>query len=161
MDRTSRTRQRAHARGRDWAPAFLQALEDTHLVCEAARKAGIGRRTAYDRRQRDAAFAEAWDDVIEHSTEILEQIAVRRAAESSDQLLMFLLRARRPEVYSERHRVHHSGQVVPVPPSVVLTPEGAQAAHEFLDRIRETGGEPERNALANVLHKRPAGAGGS
>ena len=124
---------------------------------EAAKRAGVHRTTVWRRRQDDEEFAERWDDVLEHSTEVLEQIAVRRAAESSDQLLMFLLRARRPEVYSERHRVHHSGQVVPVPPSVVLTPEGAQAAHEFLDKVREArNGDEAREALSDTLRKRPA-----
>ena len=143
-------------RGKDWGPAFLAALEDTHLVCEAARRAGVGRRTVYDRRKRDEAFAEAWDEVIEHSTEVLEQIAVRRAAEGSDQLLMFLLRARRPEVYVERHQVRHAATIGVAGPPVTLTEEGAAAAHEFLDRIRETGAHEERKALADVLRTRPA-----
>ena len=111
-------------RAKDWAPAFLAALEDTHLVCEAARRAGISRRATYDRRQRDEVFREAWDEVLERSTEILEQIALRRAAEGSDQLLMFLLRARRPEVYVERHQVRHAASIDGGPVGIALTPAG-------------------------------------
>jgi hypothetical protein len=55
---------RARARG-DWRPKFLEALERTGMVSAAAAAAGIGRRTAYDHRKRDEAFAERWDDVVE------------------------------------------------------------------------------------------------
>ena len=93
----------------DWAPAFLAALEDTHLVTEACKAAGIHRSTAYNRRAHDAEFARQWAEIEEASTEALERIAVRRASEGSDVLLIFLLKARRPEVYRDHHRVEHTG----------------------------------------------------
>jgi hypothetical protein len=39
----------------------------------------------------------------------LENVAWERAIEGSDRLLQFLLAAHRPEVYSHRARVEHSG----------------------------------------------------
>lgn len=118
-----------HADQRDWADAFLGALSDTHMVTTAAAAAGIKRTAAYARRQRDLQFAQAWDDIEDQSTETLEREAYRRAAEGvlrpvfqggdevgqirefSDTLLIFLLKARRPERYRERYQVDHTGQV--------------------------------------------------
>lgn len=132
MPRTARTPKK------DWAPAFLAALEDTHLVTESCKRAGVGRSTVYQRRDHDAEFAQAWADVEERSTEILEQIAVRRAANGSDTLLIFLLKARRPSVYREQHRIEHVGRDGgPIGVKVDLDKEG-------------------REALANVLRGRPA-----
>jgi hypothetical protein len=120
----ARPRRRAR---KDWAPAFLKAFEAEHLVSEAAKIAGVGRRTVYDRRAKDSKFARAWAEVEERSTELLEREAYRRAAEGverpvyskgelvdhvreySDQLLMFLLRSRRPDVYREHRRLEHVG----------------------------------------------------
>jgi transposase-like protein len=79
----------------DWADKFLAALRSA-TVSDAARAAGVGRSTVYDRRERDSEFASAWDNVVEESVEELELEARKRAMEGSDQLLMFLLRARRP-----------------------------------------------------------------
>ena len=109
------------------------------MVSEAARAAGIGRRTAYSRRERDENFQTAWDETIEVAVERLEQEAVRRALDGSDQLLMFLLRARRPEKYVERHQVRHAGaHGGPLPPA----------------RVALNG--DERQALAAMLRARPA-----
>lgn len=113
---------------KDWAPAFLKALEAVHLVTEACKSAGGRRSTAYDRRSKDAKFASAYADVEERSTELLEREAYRRAAvgvdkpvfqggeqvgsirEYSDTLLIFLLKARRPDVYREHHQVELAGR---------------------------------------------------
>lgn len=120
--------------------SFLAALEETHLVSEAAKAAGIHRATAYEWRKQDPQFAAAWGDVEDRSTEVLEQIAVRRAAQGSDVLLMFLLKARRPELYREHHHVEHTG------------PGGDRMKVEFnLDEV-------SRKVLSDVLRRRPAGS---
>ncbi len=129
------TPKKARAReAKDWAPAFLTALEDTHLVTESAKRAGIHRDTAYDRRSKDEAFARAWGDVEERSTEIHEQIAVKRAAAGSDLLLMFLLKARRPDVYREHHHVQHAGDVE-VNLSLVTDPDLRDRAADLRARL--------------------------
>ena len=55
----------ARARTRDWAPVFLASLARTGSVRASARAAGVGRRTVYDRRERDLEFAAAWDAAFE------------------------------------------------------------------------------------------------
>lgn len=77
-------------------------------ACEAAK---VGRRTVYKERQRNEDFALAWADIEERVVEGLEREAIRRATESSDTLLIFLLKANRPEKYRENVKVEHSGKV--------------------------------------------------
>jgi hypothetical protein len=95
----------------NWKPRFLAALAETSLVTEAAKRAGVSRGSAYRARQEDEDFALAWADVEEAGTEQLEKIAVKRASEGSDVLLIFLLKSRRPERYRDNVRVEHSGTV--------------------------------------------------
>lgn len=110
---------------KDWAPKFLEELKTTGMVSVACERAAVGRTTVYDRRDVDEEFRAAWDEVIERTTELMEREAYRRSVvgtdrpvfqggeqvgvvrEYSDTLLMFLLKARRPETY--RERLEHSG----------------------------------------------------
>lgn len=81
---------------------FLEALRlsegNVSKACEAAH---VPRRTAYDWRGQDAHFADLWDEVVEAGTDTLEDEAFKRAKSSSDLLLIFLLKSRRPEKYRE------------------------------------------------------------
>lgn len=117
--------------------AFLDALRAGLSVSHAARLSGFARRTWYDHRAADPAFAAAWDDASEEGADRLEDEAVRRAVEGvrtektvtsqgralrdeagalvkdvtidySDTLLIFLLKGRRPQKYAERHKVDHT-----------------------------------------------------
>ena len=106
------------------------------MVAEACKAAGIGRRTAYDERQRDEQFALAWADVLEEATEELEQVAVRRAREGSDTLLIFLLKARRPDVYRDNVKVAHS---VGAQHEVVQMPSDRERALEVARILWEAG----------------------
>jgi hypothetical protein len=105
---------------KDWRQEFLDGLRETGMVTEACQAVGIGRRTAYDERQRNEEFALAWADVIEESTEDLEREAVRRAKDGSDTLLIFLLKARRPQVYRENVKV---APVAAARPELVHVPD--------------------------------------
>lgn len=114
---------------KDWHSAFLGALSDGASITRAAEVAGVGRRTAFDHRQRDEAFALAWHDAAEAGADRLEDEARRRAAEGtvkpvyqggklvgeireySDTLLIFLLKGKRPEVFRDNVKVEHSGSV--------------------------------------------------
>lgn len=55
------------------------------------------------------AFAAQANDAIEAGMDELEDVARQRATDSSDTLLIFLLKARRPEKYRERHVVEGGG----------------------------------------------------
>ena len=70
----NRTKRTADHKGR-----FLAILAEGGSVKLAAEKAKIGRRTAYEWREKDAAFAAAWDEAVEAGTDALEDEAVRRA----------------------------------------------------------------------------------
>jgi hypothetical protein len=94
-----------------WKPKFIQALTDGTQVNEAATVAGISVRTAYNHRQSDEDFALDWADAIEAGTQELERVAIQRAKDKSDVLLIFLLKARRPDVYRDNVKVEHSGSV--------------------------------------------------
>lgn len=124
---------------------FLAAFGETHLVSEAAKRAGVDRTTAYRWRQQDETFALAWADVEERSTEELEQVAVKRATTGSDVLLIFLLKARKPEVYRENtHRVELTGAEGGAPIEVLqvdeFDAETRKLAHDLL--ARAAGREP-------------------
>jgi hypothetical protein len=83
---------------------FLNALSDGASVKAACDAAGYGRRTAYDWRERDPAFRAAWDDAVEEGTDALEDTAYQRAKESSDTLLIFTLKGRRPQKWADKHQ---------------------------------------------------------
>lgn len=117
----------------DWAPAFLAALAATGNVSDAARQSGVGRRTAYDRRDAEPDFKAAWADALDAACDALELEARRRALqgvtrpvfgsggagvgtvqvgevqEYSDTLMIFLLKAHRPERFNPPRDVKHSG----------------------------------------------------
>jgi hypothetical protein len=104
---------------RPWEDAFLEAIRQTCNVTSACKQVGIGRRTAYNHREQDEDFAAKWADAVEEGADELEAEAWRRAKdgvekpvfwrgqriatvrEYSDTLLIFLLKAYRPEKFRE------------------------------------------------------------
>lgn len=107
---------------RPWKERFLSALRLTGNVRAASAAAGVTRSTAYGQRETDQAFRQAFDDAREEAADRLEQEAFRRAhdgtrrpigvngkthfiREYSDTLLIFLLKAARPQRYRDNHRV--------------------------------------------------------
>lgn len=94
---------------------FLAALRSNGTVFSACQAAGIGRTAAYEWRAADESFRAAWDEALEDATDQLEHEAVRRATDGSDTLLIFLLKANRPEKYRDNTNVtmkathEHSG----------------------------------------------------
>lgn len=92
---------------RAWRHVFLTALAHGASVTEACRLAGVSRQHAYRCRARSSSFAQQWLDAQEEGTDALEDEATRRAFAGSDTLLMFLLKARRPEKYRDGFRVQH------------------------------------------------------
>lgn len=108
---------------KEWGVCFLEWLAETGNVSESARKAGVHRDTPYKRRETDLEFSRQWDAAIETSIEKMELEARRRALhgtekpvfymgsecghirEYSDTLMIFLLKAHRPEKYRENTHV--------------------------------------------------------
>jgi len=133
-----------------WPERFLAALADDANVRAACRTAGISRKSAYQRRGQDPAFAAAWQDALADACDDLEREAVRRARDGTDEpvlyqgepvgewvnragrvvpegtagarwvpltlkrysdvLLIFLLKAHRPELYRESLKLLGGGQ---------------------------------------------------
>lgn len=88
----------------EWRPAFLQALRNSGNVRAACQAAGIDRKTAYQHRDKYPDFAAAWQDALDEAIDALEAVARKRALETSDTLMIFLLKAHRPALYRETHR---------------------------------------------------------
>jgi hypothetical protein len=125
--RTKRTPKKKTAP--DWTPSFLCALRESANIKSSCAAAGICRTTFYDRRDRDTEFAALVVAALDDAVDELELEARRRALkgcerpvfhqgeecgrilEYSDTLMIFLLKAHRPEKYRERHDVRHSGQI--------------------------------------------------
>lgn len=110
--------------------AFLNALGTTASVTAACEVAKIARSSAYEWRDADLPFAAAWDAAVVRGTDALEDEAIRRARlgvdepvfyqgeecgtvrKYSDTLLIFMLKARRPEIFRDQIAVTHTVNVV-------------------------------------------------
>ena len=93
---------------------LLAKLSQGYSITAACNAESIGRKTYYDWRKSDPAFAASADEAIEAGTDLLEDAARRRAvapANSSDTLLIFLLKSRRPEKYRERATIDINLQI--------------------------------------------------
>jgi hypothetical protein len=102
---------------------FLAAIAKGATVSDACAIAGYSRPVVYVYRNEDPKFAAAWDEANEDAIERMEREADRRAVEGydkpvfhlgvevgterkfSDTLLIFRLKAKRPDVYRERAEV--------------------------------------------------------
>lgn len=114
--------KRTPKKRREWKKAFLAALAKSPNVSAAARKARIARAAVYEARE-DEPFAKAWDDALASAIDDAEGEMYRRAVkgtrkpvyqggvkvgeiqEYSDTLLIFLLKAHKPEKYRERMQI--------------------------------------------------------
>lgn len=77
--------------------SFIQGLIGTHTVFRAATIAGISKKTAYLWAEADPAFAEAWQEALESSSDELESCMYERAKEKDTLAGIFLLKKYRPE----------------------------------------------------------------
>lgn len=120
-DRTKRTAEKEQI--------LLDMLATGKSVYKAAAAAGIGRSTAYEWRDSDPEFKARWEEALEAGIDAMEDEAHRRAVEGvdepvfyqgevcgevrkySDTLLIFQLKARRPEKYRENVDVNHRGNI--------------------------------------------------
>jgi hypothetical protein len=108
--------------------AFLSAFKATASITKAAKACGLERTTHYDWLETVAGYKEAFEAAKDEAAQTLEDEAVRRAHEGvlqaryyqgkpigaeriySDGLMMFLLRALRPEKYRERVSAELTGK---------------------------------------------------
>jgi hypothetical protein len=90
---------------------FLAALADFPNVSAAAEKVAVSRVTLYEHRANDPDFAAAWDAALDEGIEKVEATALKRGLATSDTLLIFMLKAYRPEKYRENIRHELAGEL--------------------------------------------------
>jgi hypothetical protein len=122
---------------------FLTVLAQGGNVSKACEAADIARRTVYEYRDRDPDFAAEWDEAQEQYVNKLEEEADRRAhdgvenpvyqggelvgfkREYSDTLLIFRLKALKPDKYRENVRQEITGKDGgPIETTVNITVDG-------------------------------------
>jgi hypothetical protein len=112
---------------------FLELIAAGISVSGASKELNVGRSTIYDKLERDERFKERFDAAREEGVQALEDEARRRAVEGveepvfyqgeivghvrrySDGMLMFLLKALRPQTYREHlHHRHRSDEPIEI-----------------------------------------------
>lgn len=88
---------------------FLEAIAKGLSVSSACRAAGVGRATPYRWRKGNKVFARAWDEAEQDGVDKLEDRALQLAHAGDAKLVMFLLKAKRPEKYRESVNHNHAG----------------------------------------------------
>ena len=106
---------------------FFGALASGLSVGAACKTAGYARTSVYEYREADEGFARRWQEADSAAVELMETEADRRAMKGtlepvfhrgekcgsvrkySDTLLMFRLKAKRPQTYRDRASLEHSG----------------------------------------------------
>ena len=130
------TPKKARKQASEWRPAFIAALRNSGNVRASCHAADVSRETVYNHREASAEFRAAWDSALEDAIDVLEATARQRAQASSDTLLIFLLKAHRPEKYRETTRQEISGpgggpvQHADVTPAEVVAARAKAAAWE-------------------------------
>lgn len=154
MPRKPRQKKR---RGPEDRQAFLMALAAGQSVTAAAEAAGIDRKTAYRWRDAEPDFAAGWEDALEDGTDRLEDEALRRAFAGSDLLLIFLLKARRPRKYCDRHRVEHEAKAAantePTFDFSILTDEELNQLRAMLERLEALEGNTRQPGEGGLLQR--------
>lgn len=136
---------------------FLEVLRQTGIVSRAAREAGVPSSTLYAHRARYKRFAADWDAAMAQALDELEAVLLERARDGvekpvlfqgkvvstvrsySDALAMFLLKAKRPEVYDRIGGA--AGVAVTVSAYEVLSEEDAKS--EVLKRLDRLAGHED------------------
>jgi hypothetical protein len=91
---------------------FLDTYAKTGSVTGAAKAARIRLAMHREKLETDFAYRKAFEGAQEQVVDLLEAEAFRRALAGGDDLLIFLLRAWRPDRYEEIVGVEHTGEIV-------------------------------------------------
>lgn len=114
---------------------FIDSLSKGCTINEACKAAHVGRRTMYDYRRDDPAFAARWDEAREARVDLLEQEANARAMDRNDpksaDLLRFLLRGYRRETFGEKVEVNARVEAVPQDEASLIQSAAARDPEAF------------------------------
>ncbi len=86
---------------------MLRLYRELGTITSACEGTGITRQTHYNWLDNDAEYKAAIKSMDEDCAILLEDAAKKRALDGSDTLLIFLLKAARPEKYRERTEIKH------------------------------------------------------
>lgn len=111
---------KAAAKKAAWKRRFLDELRERKSVAAAAKAVGKDRSYVYKVRNQDSTWAAEWDAITEETIDVLETSAMERACNGwweitydrdtkpirqvrrySDALTIFMLKKRRPQIYSD------------------------------------------------------------
>lgn len=93
---------------------FLNELRKFPNVSKACRDVSVSRNTVYAHKKEDAEFSLLWDEALEEAIDAIEEEALNRATTGkSDTLLIFMLKALRPDKFKERSETKqvHDGSI--------------------------------------------------
>lgn len=131
-----------------WVARWLSVFRDSANVRLACDAVGIKRQTAYHYRDADPEFAREWKEAEEDACDLLEAEARSRAASQSDVLLIFLLKAHRPDKFRDVSRIEH----------LIVKMNGEQLDQFIAERLAAVTAGREAGAGAAALPE-AAGAG--
>lgn len=94
---------------------FLVHLREMPNVSRACRLVGVSRTEMYRCKREDVEFSDAWADALQEGVERLAEKAWHRAEESSDTLMIFLLRSHDPTTYGDKRDITSGGQPISSP----------------------------------------------
>ena len=103
--------------------AFLTAYMQCGQLRHSCRQTGLDHTNHYYWLKTDPAYAEAFTQAREYAVDHLEDIAMARATaveKPSDILLIFLLKAARPEKYRDHQRKDESRDISELLKAVLL-----------------------------------------
>jgi hypothetical protein len=144
---------------------FLRLLADGSSVGDACASVDISRNAAYRWRNADPEFRAAWDQAVDHATEIIESVLYNRARDGNLLACIFWLKSHRPAVYNRKQVVqvagdpdnpvtvdhmHHDGETVHIympsngrdrPERIEIDGEAGEAETDA-----EAGGDPDTEA---------------
>lgn len=89
----------------------IAAYIEFGTVTAACRAINANRATWYDWIEADEEFAAKVKHAEQAVADDLEQEAIRRAKDSSDTMLIFLLKGHKPDKFAERKHTRHSGDL--------------------------------------------------
>lgn len=83
---------------------WLKAFSRIGTIAGTCEHIGIDRTTYYRWKQKDPAFAELFSHSENTLTENLESVAMEKALRGDPTMLIFMLKSRAPQKYTERYR---------------------------------------------------------
>lgn len=109
---------------------LMRKVLEEYLKCgvigQACTKAGIRKKLHNEWMEKYPRYKELYEEIKEKFVDGLESIAIERAKEKSDSLLMMLLKAHRREIYGDRSELNVKNENTPITlvfAEGMLTPE--------------------------------------